>query len=890
MTDTSLTEQEMPKAYDPKTVEDKWYKFWLEKEYFKPVINPKKKPFTIIMPPPNVTGELHMGHALTAAVEDAMTRWHRMKGDPTLWLPGVDHASIAAQVVVERLLAKEGTNRYQVGREKFLERIWQWTNDCRTRIGQQHRRLGTSCDWSREKFTLDSGPSLAVRHTFVNLYNKGLIYRGERIINWCPRCSTALSDLEVDHKDLNGHLWHLKYPLADGDGFLIVATTRPETMLGDTAVAVNPEDERYTNLIGKDVMMPIMNRRIPIVADAIVDRAFGTGAVKVTPSHDPVDFEIAQRHNLKLINILNKDATMNENAGQCKGMDRFACRKWVVEELERLGLLIKIEDYSHAVGHCQRCSTVIEPLASLQWFVKMEPLAKPAIEVVKNGQIQIIPEHFIKVYLNWMENIRDWCISRQLWWGHRIPAWYCKDCGEMIVAVDAPKTCPKCQSTKVEQDPDVLDTWFSSGLWPHSTLGWPNDTEDFRYFYPTTVMETAYDILFFWVSRMIMMGIENTGQIPFKYVYLHGLIRDEKGEKMSKTKGNVTDPLKVINQIGADALRFAVVTGNAAGNDSKMSPVKLEAGRNFANKLWNATRFVIKSVPASEKIDLKIHKELLTVEDRWILSRLSRTETTVNTMMADFQFGEALSTIYDFLWSEYCDWYIELAKIRLNPENKEAVSPLPVLVNVLETALRLLHPFMPFITEELWQNLKNHLPAKWQKTVSIMIARYPKANKDDIDTEAENIIEAVIDITRAIRNIRAENKVESTKWIAAEVYSGKLTAVVTPYSSAIQSLAKAKPLEFKDNRLSDTLGEKFAVAVLKEADVVVPMASMIDVAVEREKIQKEIAQIDADVIRLEARLKDEAFLSKAPAAVVTKEKERLVERKERVARLRQQIG
>ena len=890
MSDTPLTEQEMPKAYDPKTVEDKWYKFWLEKEYFKPVIDPKKKPFTIIMPPPNVTGELHMGHALTAAVEDAMTRWHRMKGDPTLWLPGVDHASIAAQVVVERLLAKEGTNRYQVGREKFLERMWQWTNDCRTRIGQQHRSLGTSCDWSREKFTLDSGPSLAVRHTFVNLYNKGLIYRGERIINWCPRCSTALSDLEIDHKDLNGHLWHLKYPLADGDGFLIVATTRPETMLGDTAVAVNPEDERYTNLIGKDVMLPIMNRRIPIVADAIVDKAFGTGAVKVTPSHDPVDFEIAQRHNLKLITILNKDATMNENAGSCKGMDRFACRKWVVEELERLGLLIKIEDYSHAVGHCQRCSTVIEPLASLQWFVKMEPLAKPAIEVVKNGQIQIIPEHFIKVYLNWMENIRDWCISRQLWWGHRIPAWYCKDCGEMIVALDAPKTCPKCQSTKVDQDPDVLDTWFSSGLWPHSTLGWPNDTEDFRYFYPTTVMETAYDILFFWVSRMIMMGIENTGKIPFKYVYLHGLIRDEKGEKMSKTKGNVTDPLKVIDQIGADALRFAVVTGNAAGNDSKMSPVKLEAGRNFANKLWNATRFVIKSIPASEKIDLKIHKELLTVEDRWILSRLSRMEATVNTMMADYQFGEALSTIYDFLWSEYCDWYIELAKIRLNPENKDAVSPLPVLVNVLETALRLLHPFMPFITEELWQNLKNHLPSKWQKTESIMVAKYPKAEKDDIDTEAENIIEAVIDITRAIRNIRAENKVESTKWIAANVYSGKLTAAVTPYSSAIQSLAKAKPLEFKDNRLSDALGEKFAVAVLKEADVVVPMASMIDLAVEREKIQKEIAQIDADVIRLEARLKDEAFLSKAPTAVVAKEKERLVERKERVARLRQQIG
>jgi valyl-tRNA synthetase len=636
-------------------------------------------------------------------------------------------------------------------------------------------------------------------------------------------------------------------------------------------------------------MLPIMNRRIPIVADAIVDKAFGTGAVKVTPSHDPVDFEIAQRQKLPLINLLNKDATMNENAGPCKGMDRFACRKWVVEELERLGLLIKIEDYSHAVGHCQRCATVIEPMASTQWFVKMEPLAKPAIEVVKNGQIQIIPDHFTKVYLNWMENIRDWCVSRQLWWGQRIPAYYCQDCGEIIVAVDAPKTCPKCHSTKIEQDLDVLDTWFSSGLWPHSTLGWPEDTADLRYFYPTSVLETGYDILFFWVSRMIMMGIENTGEIPFKYVYLHGLIRDEKGDKMSKTKGNVIDPLKVIDQIGADALRFAVINGNGPGNDSKMSPIKLESARNFANKLWNATRFVIKSIP-DEKINLKIIKESLTVEDRWILSRLSRTEATVDQLMTDFQFGEALSTIYDFLWNEYCDWYIELAKVRLNPENKDAGSPLPVLIHVLETSLRLLHPFMPFVTEELWQNLKSHLPDTWQKTESIMIAEYPKADKQALDVEAENIIEAVIDITRAIRNIRAENKVESTKWIAAEIYSSKLTAAITPYGSAIQSLAKVKPLEFKDGRLTGAQGENFAVAVLKEADVIVPMASMIDLAVEREKILKEIAQIDADVARLEARLKDEAFLSKAPAVVVAKEKERLTERKERATRLRQQIG
>jgi valyl-tRNA synthetase len=519
----------------------------------------------------------------------------------------------------------------------------------------------------------------------------------------------------------------------------------------------------------------------------------------------------------------------------------------------------------------------------------MEPLAKPAIEVVKNGKIQIIPDHFTKVYLNWMENIRDWCVSRQLWWGQRIPAYYCKDCGETIVAVETPQACPKCGSARIEQDTDVLDTWFSSGLWPHSTLGWPEDTADLRYFYPTTVMETGYDILFFWVSRMIMMGIENTGEIPFKYVYLHGLIRDEKGDKMSKTKGNVIDPLKVIDQIGADALRFAVMNGNGPGNDSKMSPIKLESARNFANKLWNATRFVIKSIP-DEKINLKINKESLTVEDRWILSRLSRTEAAVHQLMTDFQFGEALSTIYDFLWNEYCDWYIELAKVRLNPENKDAVSPLPVLIHVLETALRLLHPFMPFVTEELWQNLKSRLPAKWQKAESIMIAKYPKADKNAVDADAEDIIEAVIDITRAIRNIRAENKVESTKWITAGIYSGKMTAAIAPYSSAIQSLAKVKPLEFKTGRLTEAQNEKFAVAVLKETDVIVPVASMIDLAVEREKILKEIAGIDADVARLEARLKDEAFLSKAPAPVVAKEKERLTERKERAARLRQQVG
>jgi len=887
MDNAPLIEAEMPKAYDPKQVESKWYQYWLEQGYFKPVKDKNKQPFTIIMPPPNVTGELHMGHALTAALEDIMTRWHRMQGDPTLWLPGVDHASIAAQVVVERLLVKEGTSRYKLGREKFLERMWQWTNETRARIGLQHRRLGTSCDWERETFTLDPGPSLAVRTTFYNMYRKGLIYRGERITNWCPRCSTALSDLEVDHKDLKGHLWHLKYPLADGSGFVIVATTRPETMLGDTAVAVNPEDERYTQLVGKEIMLPIMNRRIPIVADAIVAKEFGTGAVKVTPAHDPVDFDIAQRQKLARINILNKDATMNENAGPCKGMERFACRKWVVEELERLGLLLKIEDYSHAVGHCQRCATVIEPMASLQWFMKMDTLAAKAIEVVKDGRIQIIPERFTKVYLNWMENIRDWCISRQLWWGHRIPAWYCQNCGEVIVAIEPPHACPKCHSSKLEQDPDVLDTWFSSGLWPHSTLGWPNPTEDLKYFYPTTVMETAYDILFFWVARMIMMSLENTGEIPFKYVYLHGLIRDEKGEKMSKTKGNVTDPLAVIEKIGADALRFAVVQGTGAGNDSKMSPVKLEAGRNFANKLWNATRFVIRSIPEG-KIDLTVKQNALTLEDRWILSRLNQTVTEVNKMLADFQFGEALARIYDFLWSEYCDWYIELAKIRLRPESKES-SPLPVLIYVLDTALRLLHPFMPFVTEELWQNLKRRLPAAGNEAASIMVAAYPQVTMNAPDAAAEDAINAVVDIVRVIRNARSENKVDINHWVTAEIYAGELTPTVKHYAEAMQTLARAKPLHFHTGRLKESAIEKAVVNVLKDTDVVIPMASMVDPAAEQERIQKEIALLEPDIARLEARLQDATFLSKAPAAIIDKEKERLAERKEKLARLKQQL-
>ena len=888
MAETPKTQYDMPKAYEPCKVEAKWYKFWLEKGYFTPEINPQKEPFVIIMPPPNVTGELHVGHALTATLEDIMIRWHRMKGDPTLWLPGVDHAGIAAQVVVEQLLAQEGLDRHQLGREKFTERMWQWANKCRQAIAEQHQRLGISCDWTREKFTLDEGPSRAVRSVFVRLYEKGLIYRGERIINWCPRCATALSDLEVDHKDLQGHLYYVRYSLADSNkDFITVATTRPETILGDTAVAVNPGDERFKTMIGKKVILPAVNRAIPVIADEAVDPAFGTGAVKITPAHDPVDFEVAQRHNLPLVNILNPDTTMNENAGPYVGLDRFACREAILSDLEKEGLLVKIEPYSHAVGHCQLCQTVIEPIASKQWFVKMPTLAKPAIEAVTSGRITIIPERFTKVYLNWMENIRDWCISRQLWWGHRIPVWYCQDCGELTVTIEDAESCSHCGSSRIEQDPDVLDTWFSSALWPHSTLGWPDDTDDLRYFYPTAVMETGYDILFFWVARMIMMGLEDTGDIPYRTVYLHGLIRDEKGEKMSKIRGNVLNPIATLEKYGTDALRFALSTGTSPGNDIKLTVARLEAGRNFANKLWNATRFVIRSIE-HDRTDIEIQRDSLPLEDRWILSLLGRTVSSVTGLMEDYQFGEAQRQIYEFLWREFCDWYIEIAKIRLRSTD-EVPSPVPVLVHVLETSLRLLHPYMPFVTEELWQNLHSHLPPNWRATESIMIAAYPDAGDAVTDPQAEQVMESVTEIIHSIRNARAQYKVESTRWIEAQIYAGDLTSAITPYSQAIETLARVRPVIFLENRRKGSPGENTLALVLKESEVFIPMESMIDLEAERERLKREIEAIQAEVDRLETRLKDEAFLTKAPAAVVDKERQRLDVLTDKLERLKQQL-
>ncbi len=878
--------RQSPKAYNPKEVEDRIYQFWLEKGYFTPQIDPAKKPFVIIMPPPNVTGELHLGHALTATLEDIMIRWHRMRGEPALWLPGTDHAGIATQVVVEMQLAKEGLTRHDLGREKFLERIWQWVEKCRSTIRKQHQKLGASADWSRECFTLDPGPVKAVRTTFVKLYNKGLIYKGERIINWCPRCNTALSELEVDHRETAGHLWYIHYPLVDEKGFITVATTRPETMLGDTAVAVNPEDSRFKKLVGATVILPVTGRVIPIIADSAVDPAFGTGAVKVTPAHDPVDFEIAQRHKLPLVNILNPDGTLNENAGPYAGYDRFACRKELVSQLEREGLLEKIEPHLHSVGHCGRCNTMVEPWASKQWFVEMALLAKPAIEAVVKGRIGIIPEQFSKVYLNWMENIRDWCISRQLWWGHRIPVWYCQDCGKLTVVVEAPTACSHCGSSSIYQDPDVLDTWFSSGLWTHSTLGWPEDTEDLRYFYPTTVMETGYDILFFWVARMIMMGLENTGDIPFHTVYLHGLIRDEKGEKMSKLKGNVLNPLELIDKYGTDALRLALTLGTSAGNDIRVGSQKLEGSRNFANKLWNAARFILASLEDTS-VKSRPSTGVLPVEDRWILSRFNRLVERVNQLLEEFQFGEAESQIHDFLWGEFCDWYIELAKIRLR--SPDTPSPLPVLVQVLETSLRLLHPFMPFITEEIWQNLIPYLPAEEGRPDSIMIASYPTPHKEAIDPEAEREMESIIEIIRSIRNARAQFKVEPARWIEAQIHTPDKLAVGA-HSQAIEVLARVRPLHILSSQEAKPGKDKALILVLKEAEVVLPMSGMIDLEAERQRLEGEIGVCLGEIARLQARLGEGSFLSKAPPPVVERERQKLSDWESKLARLKERLS
>ncbi len=877
-----IDENELPKAYDAREKEAKWYEYWLRNGYFTPKIDKTKKPFVLIQPPPNITGNLHLGHALTSTLEDIMVRYHRMCGEPTLWLPGTDHAGIAAQVVVERELAKEGLTRQKIGRDAFMERMWSWVANCRANISNQHTRLGVSYDTTRLAFTLDEGPSLAVRTTFKNLYDKGLIYRGERITNWCPRCATALSDLEVDHEDEKGHLWYIRYPLADKPGeYVTVATTRPETILGDTAVAVNPADDRYKDLVGQMLILPLVGRKIPLIADEMVGIDFGTGAVKTTPAHDPNDFEVGHRHNLPIINIFDNHACINENGGKYKGLDRDEARKVILKDLEDQGYLVKVEDHVHAVGHCQRCRTTIEPQASSQWFVKIESLAKPAIEAVKTGEITIVPERFTKVYLNWMENIKDWCISRQLWWGHRIPVWNCHACGHMTCAVETPTECEACHSADIHQDDDVLDTWFSSGLWTHSTLGWPNKTEDLDYFYPTSVMETAYDILFFWVARMIMMGIANTGKVPFHHVYLHGLIRDEKGEKMSKTKGNVIDPLVVVDEFGADALRFSLILGITPGNDSKLGRNKIEAGRNFANKLYNAVRFVLRY--ANEDTPTVIDNAKLKLEDKWILSRLNSVAKEMNQMLTDFQFGEAIRTIHDFIWGELCDWYIEMAKVRLNHDDQ---SPMPVLLTVIERSLRMLHPFMPFITEELWQTIKTAGGFATDKS-SIMISEYPQFDEAFHFEKEEAQMSTLTEIVRTLRNTRSEYEVDINKTIDAYVYCDELANVLSPYTATILTLAKAT-VRFEEKR-TDDVPKQSIVEVLPNAEIIIPMASLFDLEAQLAKLNKELDEAVKEQARLESHLNDETFRSRAPQQVIEKEQARLDAALEKQTKLREHI-
>jgi valyl-tRNA synthetase len=882
----------LPKVYDAGAVEERLYQWWESSGFFKASPHPDKKPFTVIMPPPNVTGELHLGHAVTFTLEDIMTRHHRMLGEEALWIPGADHAGIATQMVVERALREEGLERQEMGREAFLERVWEWVGKYGGVIDNQLRRLGVSCDWDRKAFTLDPGPSKAVRTTFKNLYDKGSIYRGERMINWCVGCRTALSDLEVDHFDEEGAFYHIRYPLESGDGHVTVATTRPETLLGDTAVAVHPEDERYAAFRSKNVMLPVLNRPIPIIEDEAVVMDLGTGALKITPGHDPNDFETGERHGLPIINILNADGTLNAAAGPYEGYDRFDARKAIVEQLDREGLLEKVEQHVHSVGHCQRSSDIVEPIVSEQWFVHVEPLAKRALEVVQSGRIRIVPDRFEKVYANWLENIRDWCISRQLWWGHRIPVWYCTECAHLTVAVEDPTACEKCGSAKIAQDEDVLDTWFSSGLWPHSTLGWPEENDDLSYFYPTTVMETGYDILFFWVARMVMLGLENMDDVPFTSVYLHGMVRDQHGAKMSKTKGNVIDPLEAIAAYGTDALRFALTTGTTPGSDTRLSEGKLQAARNFSNKLWNVARYVMSTLDSEADLTgwywagaTDAHRQ-----DRWILARTEQTALKVNDLLADWQIGEAERVLHDFIWNEFADWYIELAKVRIRAGDD---SPKKILARVLDRSLRLLHPFMPFITEELWQHLYAVVPNEEGLPESIMVARYPNPRNlfsaEEVerrlraDDDSVNAVEQMIDVVRAIRNVRAEFRVEPAKLLDASIAVDGGDAKLSEAGDAIKQLARVGALSFSD----DSPGKNVVKLVVGKATITLSMDGVVDVAAERARIGAEATETEKYLGGLSARLSSEQFTSKAPEEVVERERQRLEDGQARLERVRE---
>lgn len=858
-------EHNIPKVYDPASVEKKWYEFWEKNRYFHAEPEPGKKPFSIVIPPPNITGKLHMGHALDNTLQDILIRWHRMMGDNTLWMPGYDHAGLATQIKVEEVLKKEeGKTRFDLGREEFVKRVWAWKEEYGDRIINQLKCLGISCDWERKRFTMDEGCSRAVRETFVSLFEKGLIYKGTRITNWCVNCHTALSDIEVEHEDTPGHLWYVRYPVVgEEDTYLTIATTRPETIPGDTAVAVNPEDERYAKLIGKTLRLPILNREIPVIADSYVDTKFGTGAVKITPSHDPNDYEMGLRHNLPEIVVIGKDGVMTEEAGPFAGLERYECRKQIVARLKEEGYLVKIEEHSHAVGHCQRCHNIVEPLVSTQWFVKMQPLVKAAVDCVTDGRTQFVPERFTKNYTGWMENIHDWCISRQIWWGHRIPVWYCDDCGEMSASRTDLEKCPKCGSTHIHQDEDALDTWFSSALWPFSTMGWPDNTELLKQFYPTSVLVTGYDIIFFWVARMLIMGMEFMKEIPFEKVFIHGLVRDSQGRKMSKSLGNGIDPLEVIEKYGADTLRFMLITGNTPGNDMRFYWERVEGTRNFANKIWNASRFALMNMEGYDK-DAELAP--YTLADKWILSRLQDTVKDVTGLLERFELGEAGRAIYDFIWSEVCDWYIEIAKPRLY--NKEAAAERAtaqhVLATVLVSAMKLLHPYMPFITEEIYQCLPH-------EAESIMISKWPVADESLIDPEAERGMNAIMDSIKAIRNMRAEVNANPGKKIPAiMLVSEDLREVVAHNDSYIKLLGGIDNLELRP--LNGEKPENAMAAVVTGIEVYLPLAGLIDVEKESQRLSKELAAMEKDLQRAGGKLNNAGFLAKAPEDVIAKER------------------
>ncbi len=866
----------LAKTYDPREVEDRIYKSWLDGGYFHAEVDPAKKPYTIVIPPPNITGQLHMGHALDETLQDILVRFRRMQGYCTLWLPGTDHASIATEAKIVEAMRKEGIKKEDIGREAFLERAWDWKAKYGGRIVEQLKKLGSSCDWQRERFTLDEGCSKAVREVFVRLYEKGLIYRGKRIINWCPHCRTSISDAEVEFSERDGYFWHVRYPFKDGSGYIELATTRPETMLGDTAVAVHPDDERYKALVGKTLILPLVGREIPLIADGYVERDFGTGVVKITPAHDPNDFEVGLRHNLEVINVMDDSGSINENGGKYAGMTGLEARKKIVEDLKEQGFLVKVEPIKHNVGSCYRCGTVVEPRVSTQWFVKMEPLAKPALEAVREGKVRFIPERFTKIYYHWMENIKDWCISRQLWWGHRIPAWYCRDCGEIVVSRETPHKCPKCGSENLKQDEDTLDTWFSSALWPFSTLGWPDETPDFKYFYPTDTLVTGYDIIFFWVSRMIFSAIEQTGEVPFKTVLIHGLVRDEQGRKMSKSLGNGIDPLKIIGEYGADALRFMLAAGNSPGNDMRFSPDKVQASRNFANKIWNASRFIQMNIDGRDVKNALPDK--LALEDKWIVDLFNNTAKEVTANLERFELGIAVQKLYDFLWNEFCDWYIEISKIRLNSDDEAAAqNARQVLVWVMSGTVKLLHPFMPFITEEIWQALPHD-----GKT--IMMAEWPEYDGKLSFAQASEEMGKIMDAVRAVRNRRSEMNVPPSR----KTHMYIETASKETFAKGIDIM---KRLAYAENIvISSEIDLDGAVTVVTpDAKIFIPTDDLVDREAELKRLNKELESAQKQLCTANAKLKNEKFLSKAPEKVVDGVKQNAQKLSEHIALLKSGI-